>query len=258
MDKLIPLRGGGSIPRLGFGVWQVPTGKVAREAIAAALRAGYRHIDTARIYGNEADVGAAVRASGIPREEIFVTTKLWNDDHGHDAARRAFDRSLDRLGGDRVETWRALEEIHADGRARAIGVSNYMPNHLDELAAKAKELPAVNQIEIHPFLQHRAARKWCKEHGVVVEAYSPLTSGERIDDPRITAVAKRVGRTNAQVMLRWALQHDLVVLPKSVHESRIRENAAIFDFTLDAEAMTALDALEDGYADPSWDPRTQP
>jgi diketogulonate reductase-like aldo/keto reductase len=272
MDKLIPLRGGGSIPRLGFGVWQVPTGKVAREAIAAALRAGYRHIDTARIYGNEADVGAAVRASGIPREEIFVTTKLWNDDHGRDAARRAFDRSLDRLGfdyvdlylihwpvgGDRVETWRALEEIHADGRARAIGVSNYMPNHLDELAAGARELPAVNQIEIHPFLQHRAARTWCKEHGVVVEAYSPLTSGERIADPRITAVAKRVGRTNAQVMLRWASQHDLVVLPKSVHEARIRENAAIFDFELDAEAMTALDALEDGYADPSWDPRTQP
>jgi diketogulonate reductase-like aldo/keto reductase len=269
MNDQVPLRSGGSIPRLGLGVWQVPMG-TCREACATALRLGYRHIDTARIYGNEADVGAAVRESGIPRGEIFVTTKLWNDDHGYDAARRAFDRSLDRLGlayvdlylihwpvaGLRLESWRALESIRAEGRARAIGVSNFMPPHLDELAASAKELPSVNQVEIHPFLQQRETRAWCAKHGVVVEAYSPLTSGERLDDPTIAAVAKRVGKTPAQVMLRWALQHDLVILPKSIREARIRENMQVFDFVLDERSMNELDALEEGLAT-GWDPRTQ-
>jgi len=266
----IPLRDGGSIPRVGLGVWQTPAGATCRNAVDAALRAGYRHVDTARIYGNEVDVGAAIKDSDVGRDEIFVTTKLWNDDQGYDSARHAFDQSLARLGleyvdlylihwpvgGRRLDSWRALEAIAKDGRARAIGVSNYMPHHLDELAAHASVLPAVNQVEIHPFLQQRDTRAWCAKHGVVVEAYSPLTSGERLDDTRIAAVARRVGRTPAQVMLRWAMQHDLVVLPKSVREARIRENAAIFDFALDDEAMAALDVLDEGVAT-GWDPRRQ-
>jgi len=266
-----PLRGGGFIPRVGLGVWQAPRGATTQAAVTVALRAGYRHVDTARIYGNETDVGQAIRDSGVPRAEVFVTTKLWNDDHGHAAARRACDASLARLGldyidlylihwpvaGKRLDTWRALEDLAAEGRARAIGVSNYLPPHLDELAAVARVLPAVDQVEIHPFLQQRATRAWCAAHGVVVEAYSPLTSGRRLDHPAVAAVAARVGRSPAQVLLRWALQHDLVVLPKSVHEARIRENAALFDFALDAAAMAALDALEEGLAT-GWDPRTQP
>jgi diketogulonate reductase-like aldo/keto reductase len=238
--------------------------------VLAALRLGYRHVDTARIYGNEADVGEAVRESGVPRAEVFVTTKLWNDDQGYDKALGAFDKSLARLGldyvdlylihwpvaGKRKDSWRALEKLKADGRARHIGVSNFLVSHLEELLGDAQEPPAVNQIEIHPFLQHRETRAFCKKHGIVVEAYSPLTSGHKLHDPAVSEVAKRVGRSNAQVLLRWGLQHDLVVLPKSTHEARIAENADLFGFTLDADAMAALDRLDAGEA-MGWDPRTQ-
>jgi diketogulonate reductase-like aldo/keto reductase len=216
------------------------------------------------------DVGAAVRDSGVPREEVFVTTKLWNDDQGYDSALQAFEKSLSRLGldyvdlylihwpvaGRRKESWRALERLKGEGRARHIGVSNYLVPHLQELLAEANELPEVNQIEIHPFLQHRDTRALCKEHAIVVEAYSPLTSGTRIDHPAVSDIAQRLGRTNAQVLLRWGVQHGLVVLPKSTHEQRITANADLFDFTLDASAMTALDALDEGQAT-GWDPRTQ-
>jgi len=263
------LRSGGSIPQVGLGVWQMPRG-VAHDAVLAALRAGYRHVDTARIYGNEADVGRAVRASGVPREEIFVTTKLWNEDQGYDSALRAFDASLERLGleyvdlylihwpveGKRRDSWRALEQIRKSGRARAIGVSNYLVPHLEELFADSSERPDVNQIEIHPFLQQRETRAFCTKHGIVVEAYSPLVRGNRLDDRAIRAVAQRTGRTPAQVLLRWGLQHGLVVLPKSVNPARQKENAALFDFSLDPDAMAALDALEGGHAT-GWDPRTQ-
>jgi diketogulonate reductase-like aldo/keto reductase len=266
----LPLRSGGSIPQVGLGVWQAPRGDVTREAVLAALRLGYRHIDTARIYGNETDVGAAVRDSGVPRSEIFVTTKLWNDDQGFDAALQAFDASLGRLGldyvdlyllhwpvpGKRLDSWRALERIRSEGRARHIGVSNFLVPHLEELLAKASEPPSVDQIEIHPFLQHRQTRAFCKKHDIVVEAYSPLTSGQRLDHPVIAAVAKRAGRSPAQVLLRWGVQHGLVVLPKSTHAKRIEENGALFDFTLDAAAMKELDALEEGLTT-GWDPRTQ-
>lgn len=266
----LPLRSGGSIPQVGLGVWQAPRGEVTREAVLAALRLGYRHVDTARIYGNERDVGAAVRDSGIPRADVFVTTKLWNDDQGFDEALRAFDASLGRLGldyvdlyllhwpvaGKRLDSWRALERIKAEGRARHIGVSNFLVPHLEELLAKASEPPAVDQIEIHPFLQHRETRAFCKKHGIVVEAYSPLTRGERLGDPVVVSVAERVARSPAQVLLRWAIQHDLVVLPKSTRAERIAENAALFDFTLDAAAMKELDGLEEGLAT-GWDPRTQ-
>ncbi|MBS2015323.1 MAG: aldo/keto reductase [Deltaproteobacteria bacterium] len=266
----LPLRDGGAIPILGLGVWQAPRGGVTREAVLTALRHGYRHIDTARIYGNEDEVGAAVRDSGVPRAEVFVTTKLWNEDHGFDKAMKAFDTSLARLGldyvdlylvhwpvgGARKETWRALERIKAEKRARHIGVSNYLVNHLEEMKGYAKELPEVNQIEVHPFLQHRDTRAWCAKNGIVVEAYSPLTRGQRLQDPRIAAVAERVRKTPAQVLVRWSVQHGMVPLPKSVREPRIVENAGVFDFTLDDAAMKELDALDEGKAT-GWDPRNQ-
>jgi diketogulonate reductase-like aldo/keto reductase len=266
----LPLHSGGSIPVVGLGVRRAPSGDVTQAAVGAALKLGYRHVDTARNYGNEADVGAAVKASSIPRAELFVTTKLWNADQGYDQALRAFDASLKRLGLDyvdlylihwpveekRLDSWRALEEIKASGRAKAIGVSNFLVNHLGELAAKATELPSVNQIEIHPFLQHKETRDWCAKHHIVVEAYSPLGSGAHLRDPRVTEIARRVGRSTAQVLLRWGIQHGLVVLPKSVHEARIAENANVFDFELDGAAMSELDALDAGAAT-GWDPRGQ-
>ena len=268
---VLPLNTGASIPQLGLGVWQTPRGEVTREAVARALRLGYRHVDTARIYGNERDVGLGLRDSGVAREQVFVTTKLWNDDQGFDSALRAFDASLARLGleyvdlyllhwpvaGQRLDSWRALEQIHAEKRARAIGVSNFMPVHLEELLARAQVVPAVNQIEVHPFLQHRETRAVCAERGIVVEAYSPLTHGRRLGHPVVKSVAGGVGRSPAQVLIRWAIQHGIVVLPKSAREERIKENAAVFDFALDADAMKALDDCEEGLAT-GWDPRTQP
>jgi diketogulonate reductase-like aldo/keto reductase len=267
----LPLATGARIPQVGFGVWQVPHGATARDAVTAALELGYRHIDTAHIYRNEADVGAALRASGVPRGEVFVTTKLWNDDHGYDAALRALDASLNKLGldhvdlylvhwpvqGKRRDSWRALEKAHADGKAKAIGVSNYLVPHLREVLGEAKVKPHVNQIELTPFLQRRDTCALCREHDIVVEAYSPLTQGQRLDDPVIREVARSAGRTPAQVLLRWSIQHGNVVLPKSVTRSRIAENAAVFDFVLDAAQMAKLDALEQGLA-LAWDPSGAP
>jgi diketogulonate reductase-like aldo/keto reductase len=269
-NPTLPLNTGARIPQVGLGVWQSPRGEGTRAAVRAALKLGYGHIDTARIYGNEVDVGEGIRASGVPRESVFVTTKLWNEDQGYDTALRAFDASLSRLGLDyvdlylihwpvpekRLDSWRALERIFSEKRARAIGVSNFLVPHLEELLGRAKVVPAVDQIEIHPFLQHRETRAFCDKKKIVVEAYSPLTHGEKLHDPKITEVAKRVKRTNAQVLLRWGVQHGMVVLPKSVSEARIAENLAIFDFTLDEAAMGALDALEAGTAT-GWDPRRE-
>jgi len=266
----LTLNTGAKIPQVGLGVWQSPRGEVTRAAVKAALHLGYGHVDTARIYGNEAEVGEAVRASGLPRGDVFVTTKLWNNDQGYDSALRAFDASQERLGleyvdlylihwpvaGKRLDSWRALERIFEDKRARAIGVSNFLVSHLEELLAHAKVVPAADQIEVHPFLQHRDTRAFCDKHGIVVEAYSPLTHGERLRDATITDVAKRVKRSNAQVLLRWGIQHGMVVLPKSVNDARIAENVGIFDFTLDNEAMAKLDALDEG-APTGWDPRGQ-
>jgi diketogulonate reductase-like aldo/keto reductase len=267
----LALPNGRTIPQIGLGVWQAAAGRVTREAVETALRLGYRHIDTAKLYGNEADVGAVVRDGVVPREEVFVTTKLWNDDHGYDRALRAFDGSLARLGLDyvdlylihwpvagsaRIETWRALEKIAEEGRARSIGVSNFMVNHLTELLGETSAPPAVNQIELHPFLQHRDTRALCKKHGIVVEAYSPLTRGHQLHHPVLGEVAARLDKTPAQVMLRWGIEHGHVILPKSVREARIRENADIFDFNLDPAALSALDALDEG-ANVAWDPRGQ-
>lgn len=266
----VPLRTGGSIPVLGLGVWQSARGAETRDAVKAALRVGYRHIDTARIYENEADVGAGMKESDVPRAEIFVTTKLWNSDQGYDRALKAFDASLVRLGldyvdlylihwpveGKRKDSWRALEKLRAEGRARAIGVSNFMIHHLEELAADATELPSVNQVELSPFLQHRDLRAYCASHQIVVEAYSPLTRGEKLAHPTVVAVAQAAGKTPAQVLLRWGLDRGCVILPKSVKPARIAENADL-DFTLDAAALDRLDGLEEGLTT-GWDPRRAP
>ncbi|MEU3482838.1 aldo/keto reductase [Streptomyces sp. NPDC033754] len=249
------------MPQLGFGVWQVPDDEAAT-AVSTALEAGYRSIDTAAIYQNERGTGQAVAASGIPREELFVTTKLWNSEQGYDATMRAFDASLDKLGLDHVDlylihwplpekdayvdTYRAFEKIHADGRARAIGVSNFLPEHLERLIGETSVVPAVNQIELHPQLQQTASREAHARHGIATEAWSPLGQGKGLlEVPAIVAIARKHERTPAQVVLRWHLQLGNVVIPKSVTPSRIRENIDVFDFTLDPEDLAAIAALDE-------------
>ncbi len=267
----LALRGGVEMPILGLGVYQSRPGVETRDAVRAALADGYRHVDTARVYGNEGDVADGIAASGVPRGEVFVTTKLWNADHGYDAARRACDESLARLGTERLdlylvhwpveglrgETWRAMERIRADGRARAIGVSNYTVRHLEELLATAKEPPAVNQVEFHPFLFQRELLSFCERHGIRLEGYAPLVQAQRMDHPVVVRVAQRHDRTPAQVLVRWSLQHGVITIPKSVRPERIRENADVFGFSLDAADMARLDALNEGYRT-SWDPSEVP
>jgi diketogulonate reductase-like aldo/keto reductase len=263
----LPLAAGARIPQLGLGVWQTPRGAATVNAVKAALAAGYRHIDTASIYGNEADVGTAIRESGVRRDALFITTKMWNDDQGYDKALRAFDRSLARLKLEyvdlylmhwpvpsrRLESWRALERIHDEQRARAIGVSNFLQPHLAELLPRAQVKPAADQIELSPFLQRSETVAYCRQHDIVIEAYSPLTHGQRLNHPVVAEIAARVQRSPAQVLIRWGLQNGLVVLPKSSRPARIRENAAVFDFELDGTAMQRLNALEEGLAT-GWDP----
>ena len=265
---LLTLNSGAQVPQLGFGVWQA--GGATERAVSAALRTGYRHVDTARVYGNEAQVGKAIRECGIPRSEIFVTTKLWNQDQGYEQALQACADSLLRLKLDyvdlylihwpvpelRLESWRALETLFREGRARSIGVSNYLVPHLRELLDVAKVVPAVNQLELTPFLQRRDTTALCRDAGILLEAYSPLTRGKRLNHPLIVDIASQIGRTPAQVLLRWNVQHGVIVLPKSVTPERIEENAQIFDFDLDSAAMAALDKLEEGLVT-GWDPATQ-
>jgi len=257
----IILNNGVEMPQLGFGVWQVPDAEAER-AVATALEAGYRSIDTAAIYGNEEGTGKAIAASGVPREDIFVTTKLWNSDHGYDAALRGFDASLDKLGLEYVDlylihwptpardkyvdTYKALEKLRSDGRVRAIGVSNFEPEHLRRLIAETSVVPAVDQIELHPHLQQRAAREYHAEQGIATEAWSPLGQGKGLlEVPAIVAIAQKHGRTPAQVVLRWHLQLGNVVIPKSVTPSRIKENIEVFDFSLDTEDLAAISALNE-------------
>lgn len=264
----VTLNSGARIPQVGLGVWQ--SGGKTKSAVAAALAAGYRHVDTAAVYGNEAQVGLAIAESGVPREQLFVTSKLWNKDQGYDAALQAFDATLARLKLDyldlflihwpvpglRLESWRALEKLFEEGRARSIGVSNFLSPHLRELQGAAKVLPAVDQLELTPFLQRRDTVALCQQLGITLEAYSPLTRGQRLAHPAVAALSKRSGKSAAQVLLRWGVQKGFVVLPKSVTPARIAENAALFDFELDADAMRELDALEEGLVT-GWDPATQ-
>ncbi|MFD3564259.1 aldo/keto reductase [Streptomyces sp. NPDC058686] len=257
----IILNNGVEMPQLGFGVWQVPDAE-AETAVATALEAGYRSIDTAAIYGNEEGTGKAIVASGIARDQLFVTTKLWNADQGYDATLRAFDASLDKLGLDYldlylihwplpskdsyVDTYKAFEKIYADGRAKAIGVSNFLPEHLERLLGETSIIPAVNQIELHPHLQQRAAREFHAEQGIATEAWSPLGQGKGLlEVPAIVAIAQKHGRTPAQIVLRWHVQLGNVVIPKSVTPSRIVENIDVFDFELDVEDIAAISALNE-------------
>jgi diketogulonate reductase-like aldo/keto reductase len=264
------LNHGGPIPLFGLGTFRSPEGQPTRDAVRWALEAGYRHVDTAAVYGNEEDVGTVIREHGIPRNELWVTTKLARTDHGYDAARRAFDRSLQRLGleyvdlylihwpggGPRAESWRALEEIHRGGRARAIGVSNYMVAHLQELLDRGRVVPAVNQLELHPF-NYRSRGDvvdFCRRHAIAVEGYSPLAKARRLNDPTVRSIAEDHDRTPAQVLIRWALQHRIITIPKSNHRDRIRENARVFDFQMSEAEMQSLDALDEDFVT-SWDPR---
>ncbi len=257
----LTLHDGVEIPQLGFGVFQVPP-EDTQAVVEEALEAGYRHIDTAGAYRNERGVGAAIAASGIPREEIFVTTKLWNSAQGYESTLGAFQKSLDRLGSDQVDlylihwpvptegraldTWRAFERIHEAGGARTIGVSNFRVEDLEMLEREASVMPTVNQIELHPHLQQAELREWHREHHVATEAWSPLAQGELLINETISAVAARHDRTPAQAILRWHLQLGNVVIPKSVTPKRIQENFELFDFALSEEDMTEIAAIDVG------------
>jgi 2,5-diketo-D-gluconate reductase A len=259
----IMLNNGRTIPQFGFGVFQIrPEDTTA--AVAAALQAGYRHIDTAEMYGNEKQVGDAIARSGLDRSDVFVTTKLGNDAHVPDDARRAFSESLSALGfdyvdlflihwplptrydGDYVSTWETLVEFYRDGRARSIGVSNFQPHHLRRLHEESQTRPAVNQVEVHPFLTQPELRAFCAEHEIAVEAWSPLAQGRVLGDPEIVSIADRVGRTPAQVVLRWHVERGDIIFPKSVTPARIQENIDIFDFELSGEDVETISALDRG------------
>ena len=293
IDSRITLNDGHTMPRLGLGVWQTRAGASCETAVLAALQAGYRLIDTASMYGNEESVGAAIRRSTVPRENIFVTTKLWNSDHGNPA--RALDTSLRKLKLDYVDlylihypvrerrqSWRALEKLRAEGKARSIGVSNFTIRHLTELLGETKTVPAVNQVEFHPYLYQKDLLDFCAGQGMVVEAYSPLTKGARLRDPKLIAIAERYGKagpqprkvrsrllfvdrlthhvetkSTAQILIRWALQHGLVVIPKSANHRRILEDSNVFDFEITPEDMAILDRFNENLRT-CWDPTDAP
>ena len=256
----IMLNNGQKIPQFGFGVFLVKP-QDTFDAVTTALQAGYRHIDTAQMYGNEAEVGKAISKFGLDRSEVFVTTKLSNDAHRPDDARRAFDRSLEILGfdyidlflihwplparydGDYVSTWQTLEEFYRDGRARSIGVSNFQPHHLRRLHGESEITPAVDQIEVNPYLTQDEARRFCADHLIAIEAWSPLARGHALGDPTIKAIAGKHGKTAAQVILRWHIERGDIVFPKSVTPARIRENIDIFEFELSGEEVEAISAL---------------
>lgn len=260
LQATVTLNNGVPMPWLGLGVFQIPTLDATAAAVHLALAQGYRSIDTASIYGNEAGVGQAIRESGIPRKQIFVTTKVWNDDMRRDRVEAAFEESLQRLGldyldlyllhwpiaGKIVPSWQVLEKLHRAGRIRAIGVSNFLRPHLDELLASAEIAPAVNQIEYHPYLQSRSLVAFCRTRGMVVEAWSPLMQAVPtiLNDPVLTEIARRNGKTVAQVILRWDVQSGVVTIPKSVHQLRLVENANIFDFVLTDTEMAAIAGLD--------------
>jgi 2,5-diketo-D-gluconate reductase A len=269
----ITLNDGNTIPQLGFGVFQIESGDTT-EAVSEALQVGYRHIDTAEMYGNEKEVGEAIRASGLGHGDIYVTSKLNNSFHEPQDAREAFDRTLSDLGfdyvdlflihwplptrynGDFVSTWQTLEEFKRDSRARSIGVSNFQIDHLEQLAAETDTVPAVNQIEVHPYFTNDAVREYGQEHGIATEAWSPIAQGGVLEDSTITQIADKVGKTPAQVVLRWHIQLGHIIFPKSVTPSRMQENFELFDFELesgDMDAISGLDRGEDGRTGPHPD-----
>ena len=258
------------MPVFGLGTYQARKGE-AREAVLQALEVGYRLIDTASMYGNEEDIGEALRKSGLPREEVFITTKLWNSDHGYNNALAAFEESRKKLGLDYVdlylihwpveslrnETWKAMEKLLEEGKCRAIGVSNYMIWHLEELLSHSSTIPAVNQVEFHPYLYLKDLLDFCHSHDIRLESYSPLTKGEKLDDPRLASLASKYSKTPAQILIRWVLQKGVIVTPKSSRKEKIEENADVFDFMILPEDMNALDFFHLNLRT-SWDPSKIP
>lgn len=252
------LSNGVKMPWLGLGVWRVEEGQVVENAVRSALKIGYRSIDTAAIYGNEQGVGKAVAESGISREELFITTKVWNEDQGYDKTLKAFEESRRKLGLEYVDlylihwpgkdkykdTWKALEKLYKEGLVRAIGVSNFHTHHLDNLLADAEVVPMVNQVETHPLLSQKELLQYCKEHRIQMEAWSPLMQGN-LDHPVLKEIAEAHGKSPAQIVLRWDLQNGVVVIPKSINEHRIKENSEIFDFELSAEEMEKIDGMNE-------------
>ena len=258
IDSRVELNNGVMMPWFGLGVWQAEEGDTVINAVQAALENGYRSIDTAAIYRNEAGVGEGIRRSGVPSSEIFVTTKVWNSDQGYESTLRAFDSSVDKLGIDIVDlylihwpvagkfkdTWKALESLYRDGRVKAIGVSNFLKHHLADLLDDAEITPAVNQIEYHPYLVQPELKKYCEDHGIRVEAWSPLMQGKIFQVPEILSLAEKYGKTPAQIVLRWDIQGGVVTIPKSVNPERIISNSEIFDFELDLSDIDLINGLD--------------
>ncbi|MGE7904343.1 aldo/keto reductase [Peribacillus sp. NPDC094092] len=257
IGETITLHNGVKMPQLGFGVFKVKSGNETVESVKKAIEVGYRAIDTAAIYENEEGVGQAIRECGVPREELFITSKVWNTEQGYETTLQAFDDSINRLGLEYLdlylihwpgkdkylETWRALEKLYKDGKVKSIGVSNFHVHHLENLLANSEVKPVVNQIELHPLLTQVEIRDYCAKHEIKVESWSPLGRGNLLEEPTINHIAKKHGKSSAQVLIRWHLQHDLVVIPKSITPSRIEENAEVFDFSLSLNEMNQIDAL---------------
>ncbi|MEI2468785.1 aldo/keto reductase [Peribacillus frigoritolerans] len=257
IGETITLHNGVKMPQLGFGVFKVKNGNETVESVKKAVEVGYRAIDTAAIYENEEGVGQAIRECGVPREELFITSKVWNTEQGYDTTLKAFEDSLKRLGLEYLdlylihwpgkdkylETWRALEKLYKDGKVKSIGVSNFHIHHLENLLANSEVKPVVNQIELHPLLTQVEIRDYCAKHEIKVESWSPLGRGNLLEEPTINHIAKKHGKSPAQVLIRWHLQHDLVVIPKSITPFRIKENAQVFDFSLSLNEMNQIDAL---------------
>lgn len=260
------------IPAIGFGTWEVNPDDAA-QSVVWAIESGYRLIDTAKIYTNETQVGEGIRASNVPREELFVTTKLWNEDQGYDSTRRAFDASLETLGLDYLDlylihwpatsrrhlSWRAMIDMYNEGLVKAIGVSNFTVRHLEELQEESDVVPFINQVEFHPFIyeQQKELLNYCYDHNILIEAYSPLSRAAKQDSPVVAQIAKAHDKTVPQILLRWCLQHGTVPLPRSINETHIKENIDVFDFELTAEDMSALNGLSDGER-VTWDPEEMP
>lgn len=256
----VRLANGVEMPRLGLGTYKSAEGGDVEGSVLAALELGYRSVDTASLYGNEAGIGRAIAASGVPRSEIFLTSKVWNDEQGYDNTLTAFSRSLEQLETDYLdlylvhwprtetpETWRAIERLYAEGAVRAIGVCNHLEHHLEALLSVAEVAPMVDQYEMHPWLQQPSLRRYCEAHDIVVEAWAPLMKGRVAEEPALVEIAERRGKSPAQVAIRWLLQHGVVTIPKSVHRERIAENAGVFDFALTDAEMSAIDAVDRGH-----------
>lgn len=256
LTTTVTLNNGVEMPIFGFGTFKVEDGQQTIDSVKCALELGYRHIDTAAVYGNEEGVGQAIKESGIPREEIFLTTKVWNSDQGYESTLKAFETSLQKLQTDYLdlylihwpktlnkETWRAMEKLYKEGRIRAIGVSNFKEHHLDELLADAEVIPVVNQVEYHPRMMQTSLAKYCQDHNIHLEAWGPLMQGKVFEIDQLHDIAKRYNKTVAQIVLRWDIQNGVITIPKSIHPDRIKSNADIFDFELSEEDMNLINSL---------------